>query len=60
MSKKSQSDAKTPADAARQDVAKASHAKPDSTGAAKASDELSEDDLEAVAGGLAAKRVSSL
>jgi len=41
-------------------VAKASDAKAEATSTAKASDELSMDDLEAVAGGLAAKRVSSL
>ena len=51
MSGKAQTATKTPADAALQDEAKASHAKPDPTGAAKASDELSEDNLEAVAGG---------
>lgn len=52
MSGKAQTAAKTPADAALQDVAKASHAKPDPTGAAKASEELSEDDLEVVVGGV--------
>jgi hypothetical protein len=36
---------------AQQDVAKANDAKAEATSTAKASDELSEDDLEAVAGG---------
>ena len=41
----------TPADEAQQDVAKASDTKAEATGTAKASDELTEDDLEGVAGG---------
>ena len=41
----------TPATEAQQDVAKASDAKAEAIGTAKASNELSEDDLEAVAGG---------
>jgi hypothetical protein len=41
----------TPATEAQQDVAQASDAKAEATSTAKASDELSEDDLEAVAGG---------
>jgi len=40
-----------PATEAQQDVAQASDAKAEATSTAKASDELSEDDLEAVAGG---------
>jgi hypothetical protein len=38
-------------DKAQQDVAKTSDTKAEATSTAKASDELSEDDLEAVAGG---------
>jgi hypothetical protein len=41
-----------PAAETQQDVAQASDAKAEATSTAKASDELSEDDLEAVAGGL--------
>jgi len=41
-----------PATEAQQDVAQASDAKAEATSTAKDSDELSEDDLEAVAGGL--------
>jgi hypothetical protein len=41
----------TPATEALQDVAKASDAKAEATSTAKASDELTEDDLDAVAGG---------
>ena len=41
----------TPAAEAQQDVAKASDAKAEATSTAKASDELTEDDLDAVAGG---------
>ena len=41
----------TPATETQQDVAQASDAKAEATSTAKASDELSEDDLEAVAGG---------
>jgi hypothetical protein len=41
----------TPATEAQQDVAKASDAKAEASGTAKASNELSEDDLMAVAGG---------
>ena len=44
----------TPATEAQQDVAKASDAKAEASGTAKASNELSEDDLEAVAGGFRA------
>jgi hypothetical protein len=40
---------------ARQDVAQTSDAKAEATSTAKASDELSEDDLEAVAGGSRAR-----
>jgi len=42
----------TPAAEALQDVAKASDTKAEATGTAKASDELTEDDLEGVAGGV--------
>ena len=42
-----------PSTEAPQDVAQASDAKAEATSVAKAPDELSEDDLEAVAGGLA-------
>ena len=41
----------TPVTEAQQDVAQASDAKAEATSTAKASDELSEDDLKAVAGG---------
>ena len=41
----------TPVTEAQQHVAQASDAKAEATSTAKASDELSEDDLEAVAGG---------
>ena len=41
----------TPAAETQQDVAKASDAKADASSTAKASDELSDDDLDAVAGG---------
>ena len=41
----------TPATEAQQDVAQASDAKAEASGTAKASNELSEDDLMAVAGG---------
>jgi len=51
VTENAQTDAKTPADAAQQDV-KASDAKTESPNTAKASDELSGDDLEAVAGGI--------
>ncbi|WP_368415036.1 hypothetical protein [Falsiroseomonas sp.] len=51
MTMNTHTEAKTPADAAQQDVAQASGAKAEA--AATASDELSEDDLEAVAGGTA-------
>ena len=44
--------APVPTAEAPQDVAQASDAKAEATSTAKASDELSEDDLEAVAGGL--------
>jgi len=40
---------------AQQDVAKANDAKAEATSTAKASDELSEDDLEVVAGGVSTK-----
>ena len=46
----------TPAAEALQDVAKASDTKAEATNTAKASDELSEDDLEAVAGGRGSHR----
>ena len=44
-----------PATEAQQDVAQANGAKAEATSSAKASDELSEDDLEAVAGGVGVK-----
>ena len=50
----------TPAAEAHQDVPKAVIAKTEPAATALASDELSDDELEVVAGGLAAKRVSSL
>jgi hypothetical protein len=46
-----QNEDKIPAAGSQQDVAKASDAKAEASGTAKASDELSEDDLAAVAGG---------
>jgi|GEM_PF-2770279 len=50
-------EATTPAgsDEAQQDVAQANDAKAEATSTAKAIDELSEDDLEAVAGGVGVK-----
>ena len=50
----------TPAAEAHQDLPKAGIAKTEAAATALASDELSDDELEAVAGGLAAKRISSL
>ena len=47
-----------PATEAQQDVAQASDAKAEATSTAKASDELSEDDLGAVAGGAIGLRLS--
>ena len=47
-----------PAAEALQDVAKASDTKAEASGTAKASDELSEDDLEAVAGGRVRVRIA--
>jgi hypothetical protein len=51
-------EATTPAgsDEAQQDVAKASDAKAEATNTAKASDELADEDLEAVAGGRGSHR----
>ena len=43
-------------DETQQDVAQANDAKAEATSTAKASDELSEDDLEAVAGGAVGRR----
>jgi hypothetical protein len=53
MTDKNQTEATLPdgSDEAQQDVAKATDAKAEATGTSKASDELSDDDLEAVAGG---------
>ena len=53
MTDKTQTEATVPdgSDAAQQDVAKATDTKAEATGTAKASDELSEDDLKAVSGG---------
>ena len=51
MTETSQTEATSPATEAQQDVAQASDTKADATNTATASDELSEDDLEAVAGG---------
>jgi hypothetical protein len=54
MTDNNQTEDKTPAGSgeAQQDVAKASDAKAEATGTAKASDELAEEDLDAVAGGV--------
>ena len=53
MTDKNQTEATLPdgSDEAQQDVAKATDTKAEATGTAKASDELSEDDLKAVSGG---------
>jgi len=53
MTDKNQTEATLPdgSDEAQQDVAKATDAKAEATGTSKASDELSDDDLDAVAGG---------
>jgi hypothetical protein len=53
MTDKNQTEATVPdgSDEAQQDVAKATDTKAEATGTAKASDELSEDDLKAVSGG---------
>jgi hypothetical protein len=54
MTDDSQTEAPPPAgrDETQQDVAQANDAKAEATSSAKASDELSEDDLEGVAGGV--------
>jgi hypothetical protein len=51
MTETNQTEDKLPAAEAQQDVAKASDTKAEAAATATASDELSEDDLEAVAGG---------
>ena len=53
MTDRNQTEATLPdgSDEAQQDVAKATDTKAEATGTAKASDELSEDDLKAVSGG---------
>ena len=53
MTDKNQTEATVPdvSDEAQKDVAKATDTKAEATGTAKASDELSEDDLKAVSGG---------
>ena len=53
MTNDNENKAETPVDAAQQDVAQANDAKAEATSTAEASDELTEDDLEAVAGGRA-------
>jgi len=58
MMESNKTEAKTPADEAQHDVAQANDAKADATSTAKASDELSEDDLGAVAGGAIGLRLS--
>ena len=52
MPENTQTEATPPAAEAQQDVAKPSDAKAETAATAKASDELSKDDLEAVAGGI--------
>ena len=52
MTDSTENKAKIPAAGSQQDVAHASDGKAEATGAAKPSGELSEDDLEAVAGGV--------
>ena len=51
MTETNQTEDQTPATEAQQEAAQTSDTKAEATSAAKASDELSEDDLEAVAGG---------
>ena len=58
MTENTQTEAKTPAVEALQDVAQTSDAKAQATSTAKASDELSEGDLETVSGGV--KRLGSV
>jgi len=53
-----QTEAKTPADATQQDVAQAIGAKAVAAATATVGDELSEDDLEAVAGGMGIRPVA--
>jgi hypothetical protein len=55
MAENTQTEDKAAATEAPQDVAQTSDTKAEATSTAKASDELSEDDLEAVAGGLGQK-----
>ena len=52
MTDKNHTEAQPPATEAQQDVAQTSDTKAEAASTAKASDELSEDDLEAVAGGV--------
>ena len=51
MMESNKTEAKTPAEAAQLEAAKASDAKAEAIGTAKASDELADEDLDAVAGG---------
>jgi len=51
MADSNQTEAETAADPTQQDVAKASDAKAEATGTATASDELVDEELDAVAGG---------
>ena len=55
-----QTEDKAPAAEAPQEAAQASIAKPDATSTTTASDELSADDLEAVAGGLTGESFTGL
>ena len=57
MTENNQNQDKLPTAETQQDVAKAGDAKAEASTTAKASDELTEDDLEAVAGG--AKRIGA-
>ena len=61
MTDKNQTEATLPdgSDEAQQDVAKATDAKAEATGTSKASDELSDDDLEAVAGGRKNRKINA-
>ena len=58
MTENTKTEDKIPATEIQQGVAQVSDAKAESTSTAKASDELSEDDLEAVAGG--ARRIPAI
>ena len=60
MTDNNQTEATSPAAEALQEAAQASIAKPDATSTTTASDELSADDLEAVAGGLTGGSFTSL